>query len=263
MKNTLILDMDNNASCECIQQLADNTNRVFVEMYSIFYEAPTFNLIAGSVNTQLNYTKEDNVYKLMLPDTISQYDAFKLSVSDKPLSRNTEINFKCSNLKSNGNMLLKKENGYYLLVAKEAYNTATTQEVRQLIKENTAQIMNDVRALIKNETKAIMTSVDDKIRNETILIMAAVDNKIIENEVKVKNYDMLTAPLAPGYHDIKLTVPSGKQILGILLNGWQPSQSWDTTLNVSFIGINGNVATVHIVGNRTQQYGFRYTVIYR
>lgn len=135
MKNTLILDMDNNASCECIQQLADNTNRVFVEMYSIFYEAPTFNLIAGSVNTQLNYTKEDNVYKLALPDTISQYDAFKLSVSDKPLSRNTEINFKCSNLKSNGNMLLKKENGYYLLTAKITESIATVNDVKKMISD--------------------------------------------------------------------------------------------------------------------------------
>lgn len=135
MKNTLILDMDNNASCECIQQLADNTNRVFVEMYSVFYEAPTFNLIAGSVNTQLNYTKENNVYKLALPDTISQYDAFKLSISDKSLSQNTEINFKCNNLKSSGNMLLKKENGYYLLTAKITESIATVNDVKKMISD--------------------------------------------------------------------------------------------------------------------------------
>lgn len=70
MKNTIILNLDNDAACECLDKIADGTNRIVIQAHSERYNYPIFNLTTEGYSKNVDVGKENGTFDFEIPNTL-------------------------------------------------------------------------------------------------------------------------------------------------------------------------------------------------
>lgn len=115
MKNTIIIDLDNDGKCDCIDSVYDGTQRLFIEARSNLYPNPIFNILADEISQNIEFENNENMFLMEIP-SIFLYDHQQFTFNVGGIKEVITLYFLCNSLERNGNLILKQqtENGYLL-----------------------------------------------------------------------------------------------------------------------------------------------------
>lgn len=168
MKNTVIINLNNNVKCECIESFADGTNRVIVEMRHSQYRSPVFALNSGSVTEVLNEKiMNESTREIEIPYIwIESKEIFHLSITDQTI--NARVEFSTLNIVPDQNMIIKNNHDEVFTI----YMKIPTPNFRIATKDNLGVIQVGENLTI----------------SETGILAAEVSRKDIERlEEDIKN----------------------------------------------------------------------------
>lgn len=109
MKNTVIVNLNNNVKCECIESFADGTNRIIIEMKHSQYHSPIFALYSGSDTEVLNgKVVNESTREIEIPYIwVESKKTFHLSITDQVI--NARVEFSTLNIVPDQNMIIKND----------------------------------------------------------------------------------------------------------------------------------------------------------
>jgi len=115
LKNTLVIDLDAGCAIICLEKLADNTNRLFIEARSQLYNAPIFNLLADGYSKIVDYEKNNGAFKFRIPEALI-FNTPEFEIAIGGIDRVTTVYFLNQSITENGNLFIRQqsERGYIL-----------------------------------------------------------------------------------------------------------------------------------------------------